>query len=262
MESAGRPKVTAKRCPTCGLPSPSTAPRCRCGHDYFGTPPTAVAAAVPAAAPMSAALTLPAPVASAVGKLNEWKEALDIKQEPTPDLKTLFTRKNAPGGVIGGLSGLGGGLIGIYCGMNLLIPFIGAMATIAILKINVKGPSRPFIEAVGVQTGHLTWFFAGLLVAGMSMFGQVAFDAFFMIAGMIWLMRMPGPWPVRALLAWQGLSVLVNLFLLLNTHFWTQENRSLVAHLAIRAASIYYLVIGLRAWQKQAGAAAAPGTAV
>lgn len=193
-----------------------------------------------------------------VAKAEEWKQALDLPPAEKPDYKTLFTRTNAPGGIIGGLSGLAGGLVGIYCGMNLLIPFAGAMATIAILKINVKGPSRPFIEAVGVQTGHITWFFAGLLVAGMSMFGQVAFDAFFMIAGMIWLMRMPGPWPVRALIAWQGLSVIVNVLMLVNAHFWTQEHRSLVAHLAIRAASIYYLVIGLRAWQKNTGASAAP----
>lgn len=195
-----------------------------------------------------------------VAKAEAWKQALDLTPEPTPDLKTLFTRKNAPGGIIGGLSGLAGGLVGIYCGMNLLIPFVGAMATIAILKINVKGPAKPFIEAVGVQTGHITWFFAGLLVTGMAMFGQVAFDAFFMIAGMVWLMQQPGPWPVRALLGWQGLSVAVNLFMLLGTHFWTQENRSLVAHLSIRAASIYYLVIGLKAWTASSAAPPTPAS--
>jgi hypothetical protein len=197
-----------------------------------------------------------------LAKANEWKKALDWKPAETPDLKTLFTRKNAPGGIIGGLSGLGGALIGIYSGMNLLIPFAGAMAAIAILRRSVKGPSKPFIDAVGVQTGHLAWFIGGLLASGMSMLGQVAFDASFMIAGMVWLMKVPGPWPVRALLSWQGLSVLVNLLMLLGTHFWTQENRSLVAHLAIRAASIYFLVIGLREWRKPPASPPTSATAI
>lgn len=245
MESPERAKPVAKRCPKCGLPSPSTAARCRCGHDYFATTaPTARASSSPTPpAP-------PAPIASAVAKAHEWRTALDLKPAQTPDLKTLFTRKNAHGGIIGGLSGLGGALVGSYSGMNLLIPFIAAMATIAILKINVKGPSRPFIEAVGVQTGHLAWFFAGLIVAGTSLLGQVMFDAVFMIAGMVWLMKMPGPWPVRALLGWQGVAILVNLFLLLNAHFWSQEHRSLVAHLSIRAASVYFLASGLQTWKK------------
>jgi hypothetical protein len=245
------------------LPSPSTAAKCRCGHDYFAVPaasrfePAQVAAAPhnPLAPPGSRA-------AAMVAKAEDWKQAPDLKPTETPDYKTLFTRKNAPGGIVGGFSSLGGGLIGIYCGMNLLIPFVGAMVTIAILKRTVKGAARSFIEAVGVQTGPITWFFAGLLVAGMSMFGQVAFDAVFMIAGMIWLMKMPGPWPVRALLGWQGLSVVVNLLMVTNTHFWTQENRSLVAHLSIRAASIYLLAIGLRQRQKQALPAAPAPVAV
>lgn len=239
-ETPDKPKVTAKRCPKCGLPSPSTAARCRCGHNYLAASP---APAVPPPPPIPPTATASSPPAN---------------PKTLEDYKKLFTRQNAPGGIIGGLAGLGGGLIGIYSGLNLLIPFVGSMAAIWLGQQTIKGPARHFVHAVGVQAGHLLWFFAGLLVAGLSQLNQVLFDATFMIAGLVWLVKKPGDWPVRALLAWQALAVVVNLILLLAARPGSQEHRALVAHLAMRAAAITYLVTGLRELKKETGAAIAP----
>lgn len=173
------------------------------------------------------------------------------------DYKKLFTRQNAPGGIIGGLSGLGGALVGIYAGINLLIPFVGSMAAIFVAQRALTGPARPFVHAIGVQVGHLIWFVSGLLVAGFALLGQVLFDTTFMIAGLTWLVKKPGEAPVKALLAWQGVAILVNLLLLLGARPGSQEHRALVAHLAMRAAAVYYLVIGVREWRKGTTAASA-----
>jgi hypothetical protein len=234
MDAAVRPKPVAKRCPQCGLPSPGAAARCRCGHEYFE-------AAVPPPAPAPARAT-PTSAAASPQTLEEWKK--------------LFTKQNAPGGIIGGLSGLGGGLVGIYSGFHLLIPLAGSMAAIFVGQRTITGPARHFVQAIGVQAGHLFWFFMGLIVAGFDQLGQVAFDATFMIAGLTWLVKKPGEAPVKALLAWQGLAILVNLLLLLGARPWSQEHRALVAHLAMRAAAVYYLVIGMREWRKTAVVAA------
>jgi hypothetical protein len=235
MDAPEKPKVVAKRCQKCGLPSPSTAARCRCGHDF-----SEVAASKPA---VQAPAPIPEPPAA---------PATTVVTEPKTfaDYKKLFTRQNAPGGIIGGLAGLGGALVGIYCGLNLVIPFAASMAAIWVLQQTIKGASRPFVHAAGVQIGHLTWFFFGLLVAGLSQLGQVMFDATFMIAGIVWLLMKPGEWPVRALLAWQVLAIIVNLALLLSARPASQEHRALVAHLAMRGAAIAYLITGLKEWRK------------
>ena len=97
----------------------------------------------------------------------------------------------------------------------------------------------------------MVWFMLGLLVAGAAQLAQVMFDVVFMTAGLWWLMTKPGPWPVRALLGWQGLAVLVNLIFLLGARFGSPEHRALVAHLAMRAAAIYFLVAGWKELQKE-----------
>jgi hypothetical protein len=234
-------KPVAKRCPKCGLPCPAAAARCRCGHEYFAV------AGSPPAAPNTVAVTAPSAVAS---------------PRTLEDYKKLFTRQNAPGGIIGGFAGLGGALVGIYSGLNLLIPLGGSMAAIWIGQQTIKGPSRHFVQAVGVQAGHMMWFVLGLTVAGLALLNQVLFDVMFVTAGLVWLVKKPGEWPVKALLAWQGLAIAVNLLMLLAARPGSQEHRALVAHLAMRAAAIYFLVTGVREWRKEVGAApAAPAVA-
>ena len=193
----------------------------------------------PAPAPVRATQTSPA---ASPQTLEDWKK--------------LFTKRNAPGGIIGGLSGLGGGLVGIYSGLNLLIPLAGSMAAIFVGQRTITGPARYFVQAVGVQAGHMMWFMLGLIVAGPAQLGQVLFDVTFMTAGLVWLVQKPGEAPVKALLAWQGLAIAINLLFLLGARPGSQEHRALVAHLAMRAAAIYYLVIGLREWRKTAVVAA------
>ena len=240
-----KPKVVAKRCPKCGLPSPSTAARCRCGHDF-----SALAAPKPAAqAPVVAQAPPPIPSQPAAPPTTVVTEPKTFE-----DYKRLFTRQNAPGGIIGGLAGLGGGLVGIYSGLNLLIPFVASMAAIWLLQQTIKGQARHFVHAVGVQIGHMVWFVAGLIVAGFNLLGQVAFDVTFVSAGLVWLVKKPGEWPVRALLAWQGLAIFINVLLLLAARPGSQEHRALVAHLTMRGAAIAYLITGLKEWRKSAEA--------
>jgi len=239
-----KPKVVAKRCPKCGLPSPSTAARCRCGHDFSAVASQKSAPAVQAPAPTPAQ-----PVATPATVVTEPKTFEDYKK--------LFTRQNAPGGIIGGLAGLGGGLVGIYSGLSLLIPLVGSMAAIWIGQQTIKGQARHFVHAVGVQVGHMLWFVVGLIATGFGLLGQVAFDVTFVSAGLVWLVKKPGEWPVRALLVWQALAILVNLLLLLAARPGSQEHRSMVAHLAMRVAAVTYLITGLREWRKEVGAAPA-----
>ena len=235
-DPSARPKPVAKRCPKCNLPSPATAAKCRCGHEFFegatttAVPPPILAAAVTVGAPVS-------PIIKALG--------LEGVGPMTPS--------KAAGGLVGGLSGLGGALVGLYAGLNLVIPAGAAFGIAALAKKTgiITGPAKHFVDAVAAQAGHMVWFILGLLVAGAAALGQVAFDVVFMTAGLWWLMTRPGPWPVRALLGWQGLAVLVNVILLVAARPGSQEHRALVAHLAMRAAAIYFLVTGLKELQKE-----------
>lgn len=234
-EPARRPTPSAtrsaKRCPACGLPSPLSSPRCRCGHEFTGT-----AAGAPADFSGTRS-SMPARRTSRDSSI-EGKKLPEAARDSKPDNRWS---------VSGVAAAVIGALIGRYSGVSLIIPLAAAALAWALASRIVTGNARHFLAAISVQVGHVVWFAIGILAAGAAGLAQVGFDILIMAAGLAWLIIRPGRWPVIFLSFWQALSLLFNVQAFAEATVASAAHRALVVHIALRVSSIYFMVTGLKA---------------
>jgi hypothetical protein len=148
------------------------------------------------------------------------------------------------------LAGLVGGVIGYYCGIVLLIPFVVAFIFLLLARRFSSDSVVPFNMALAVVFGHLVWMFVGGLSA-KSGFAPIILDMAIMVAGLVWLALRPGLGPVILLGVYEGIALTVNMFAIRHFEFGSPGHKALTAHVALRLYAIAALVSGYRQFRKQ-----------
>ncbi len=110
--------------------------------------------------------------------------------------------------------------------------------------------------AIGIVAGQASWFLIAALLAGGEVLAQVLPDVVILTAGLAWLITRPGVWPIIFLMAFEGLVLLLNLFML--TQVGVEEGlKGIISAVLIRVAALIFLYSGL-----QSRRAAARGVAL
>jgi hypothetical protein len=126
----------------------------------------------------------------------------------------------------------------------LVIPIVIAFGAAAVLK-KIEAPKLdPFKVAAATVIGHSGWMLFALFVKGGG--SQVIPDLILMAVGLAWLFAKPGLGAVWYFTIIEGVSVLININLLLHQSFGGYQHKALVAHICLRTFIIVSLWAGLR----------------
>lgn len=157
------------------------------------------------------------------------------------------------GGQFAGLIGLA---VGVYSGVNLVIPAIGTWLSWLAAK-KIFGESRKIVlPSFAFQAGHFFWLVVGSLLVGS--LASTGLDLIVYILGLGWLLIRPSQAPLIFLCVVQALSLIVNGNSFLAAQFGSLPHKALLVHILWRGASIYFMVKAiseLRKGQPQAEAA-------
>ena len=143
--------------------------------------------------------------------------------------------KNAKGIV----SSLVGGAVGIYSGINLLIPLAFSGAVWFVGSKLLKPRDMAYLTAIAIQSGHLFWLAVGSAILGN--IGFNAFDIVIMGVGIAWLWLRPGLWPVVFLSVFQALALVINVMVIASEPMASIAHKALVVHIALRLAALFYM---------------------
>lgn len=147
-------------------------------------------------------------------------------------------------------AGVVGAIVGLYCGLNILIPLFGSMIVFAQIKRVQQARWKPFLAAVAIIIGHLLWMIVGAIIVPAQAMAIVP-DIIVMLAGILWLILRPGLGPVILLVVFEVLCVVINGFAILPHEFGSPIHKALVAHLALRLGTICSLIVGYLEWKKR-----------
>lgn len=148
--------------------------------------------------------------------------------------KTSGTRKflNIVGGGVGAA-------IGVYAGINLLIPLgITAVAWWAGKKL-LAPAKQSYVPAIAVQTGHLLWLSLGLIYVGA--LGLDLLDVVILVIGLAWLLLKPGLAPVLLLTVFQVLALAINAVSFAEAAIGTNPHKALLVHIVWRLMALFFM---------------------
>ena len=151
-----------------------------------------------------------------------------------------------PLNVVGALAG---GMIGVYCGLAILIPLAGGAIVLSQNKRFAAARWAPFLTAVAVIFGHLVWMLVGALILP-AQFMVIAIDMVIMAVGLLWLVLRPGLGPVILLGIFEVVCLVVNANTILAMEFGSAGHKALVAHIVLRLAALAALVTGYVKFKK------------
>jgi hypothetical protein len=134
---------------------------------------------------------------------------------------------------------IAGGVIGLYSGINLLLP-LGITAGLWWLGKKKLPPEKlPFLPALAVQAGHLIWLTFGLLY--MRSLGLNMIDIIVLVAGLTWLVLRPGLGPVILLTVFQVLSLAVNGYSFAEATVGSNPHKALLVHIIWRVMGVFFM---------------------
>lgn len=140
---------------------------------------------------------------------------------------------------------VGGVVLGVYAGLNLLAP--AAFAGIAWFALHNMAPTakRPVVPVVAWQFGQLGWFLFGAAVAPGAL-TQVLPDVVILAGLLIWFYLGQSRASAWSLVVYQGLSALINAWLFLHVPIESDAAKALVTHISWRVAAIVLLMMFIR----------------
>ena len=112
------------------------------------------------------------------------------------------------GSAVGGVLGVA---VGIYAGINLLIPIAFMFAAFAAGRRYMPEPRKTWLPPLAVQFGHLCWMLLGGIITIIT--SHIVPDIFVDVAvlggGLVWLYLRPGLWPVIVLVLYHAICLIV-----------------------------------------------------
>jgi hypothetical protein len=142
-----------------------------------------------------------------------------------------------------------GGAVGMYSGINLLIPLGGAFLCGWIAYKLAMEEVKPMVPAIAVQGGQGLWMLFGFVV--LHVLNQNMIDIAILALGLSWLLLRPGVAPVILLVAYQILASAVNLTGFLAASVGSTAHKALLVHLVFRVAAVVLMVNGLQQMRRR-----------
>jgi hypothetical protein len=135
-------------------------------------------------------------------------------------------------------------VVGAYAGRNLLLPIVAAGIISLVLWKAKLIEDKLLIQAISVQGGHAAWMLLGLLLTGAGFAFQIEILAYG--AAVVVFALHPRRWTTIILLAYQAITILINILNLTEVPVGDEISRALAAHVSFRAAAIVLLIMLLR----------------
>jgi hypothetical protein len=140
----------------------------------------------------------------------------------------------------GGVAGaVGGGVVGVYAGANVLFPLVGMGAVWLLSKKLATLRANPYLSAISIQSGHLLWLVIGTALVGA--WSVNAGDIVVLTVGLVWLITRPGLWPLVFLSTYHAVALLVNAVVLSQQSFGSAWHKALVVHIALRVLALFFM---------------------
>jgi hypothetical protein len=140
---------------------------------------------------------------------------------------------------------IGGVMLGAYAAFDLIFPAL--FAGVAWFGLHNMAPSakKPVVPAVAWQTGQLGWFIIGVAFAPAGL-AQVGLDILILGGLLIWLYISLSAVAAWVLVAYQGLSILVNAWMFMHAPIESNTAKALAVHIVWRVTAIVLLVLFVR----------------
>lgn len=173
---------------------------------------------------------------------------IESAQWESPDAKfaqpTNQLPLNAKANSKGVIASLLGGVVGMYAGVHVLVPAIGAAVT-WLLGSKVLRPVQPaYLPAICTQVGHALWLLIGSAIIGS--WDATIGDLVIMSVGLIWLWLRPSIWPLAILCMYQIGCLGANSHLIWQQQVGSVAHKALVVHIALRVLALHYMWRGYR----------------
>src|SRR3989344_1947776 len=133
-----------------------------------------------------------------------------------------------------------GGAVGIYSGINLLLPLFATGGVWWVSTKLLKGEKKLIIPALSVNAGHFLWMGFGVALTGV-LNANVA-DLVVYAIGLLWLIKKPSAGPLYLLCAYQVLSLVVNTAAFVDAAVGSIGHKALLVHLIWRALALFLMV--------------------
>jgi hypothetical protein len=168
------------------------------------------------------------------------RESSDAKLAQ-PTNKSSPNAKAGPKGVIASLLGAA---VGVYAGIHVLVPAVGAAVT-WLIGSRLLRPAQPaYLPAISTQAAHALWLLIGSAIIGS--WDATVGDLVILSVGLIWLWFKPSMWPLAILCIYQIGSLGVNSYALWQQQVGSVPHKALVVHIALRVLALFYMWQGLR----------------
>jgi hypothetical protein len=140
---------------------------------------------------------------------------------------------------------IGGVALGAYAAVDLIFPAL--FAGVAWFGLHNMAPSakKPVVPAVAWQVGQLGWFIIGVAFAPAGL-AQVGPDILILGGLLIWLYISQSKIAAWVLVAYQGLSILVNAWMFMHAPIESATAKALAVHIVWRVTAIVLLVLFAR----------------
>lgn len=144
--------------------------------------------------------------------------------------KTEWTIKSAAGSA----AGMG---VGIYVGLNILVPAASAAAVWFLGKRINKAKDPLFLGAIACLAGHLTWITVGSAIFGAWQANWI--DICVMLALSVWLWVRPNLSAVACLTVAELLALVVNGLVIAAHAPGSATHKALFLHLVLRCVTVF-----------------------
>ena len=141
--------------------------------------------------------------------------------------------------VLGIFAWIFGGAVGIYAGINLLIPLFFTICASWLAKRLLPEQKKLVIHAFAVQCGHGLWMSFGLLLIGT--LDKNALDILLLVGGLTWLIAKPSRGPLYLLGAYQLLAVIYNGYLFYGAEVGSLPHKALLVHIIWRSLALFFI---------------------
>jgi len=138
------------------------------------------------------------------------------------------------------IGSIGGAALGIYAGINLLVP--GIITFGAFFWFNRVFPpnKRPVLAAIAWQMGQLGWFLLGAILVANGI-NKVGLDVAIITVGLIWLYLSVGRAAAIALMLYQSAALAFNVYTFAAGSLASPGAKGLVVHIVWRAVALILL---------------------
>lgn len=137
---------------------------------------------------------------------------------------------------------IAGAAIGIYSGINMLIPLFATGAVWWGGSRLLKDEKKVILPAFSVNAGHFLWLTLALVLKGAGAFATLGGDLFIYAIGLVWLLKKPSLGPLYFLGIFQLVSLGINCYSFAEATVGSAPHKALLVHVIWRALALFFVL--------------------